>query len=200
MTVEKIPGHYRADPAIDLGRIERAIAEVIEAVGEDPSREGLRETPSRVARMFAELFEGLHTDPREELRVVFEAGHDEMVILRDIPFYSVCEHHFMPFHGVAAIGYIPDGRVVGLSKLARLLEGYARRPQLQERLTGQVADALMETVKPDGVAVVIEAEHLCMTQRGVKKPGSRMVTSATRGQFRQNQVTRAEFLSLVRGS
>ncbi len=200
MTIEEIPGQYRADSAIDLGRIERAIREVIEAVGEDPGREGLRETPVRVARMYAELFEGLHSDPREYLRVGFEAGHDEMVILRDIPFYSVCEHHFMPFHGVAAIGYIPDGRVVGLSKLARLLDGYARRPQLQERLTGQVADALMETLQPDGVAVVIEAEHLCMTQRGVKKPGSRMVTSATRGQFRQNQVTRAEFLSLVRGS
>jgi len=200
MTIEEIPGQYRADSAIDLARIERAVREVIEAVGEDPGREGLREPPVRVARMYAELFEGLHSDPREYLRVGFEAGHDEMVILRDIPFYSVCEHHFMPFHGVAAIGYIPDGRVVGLSKLARLLDGYARRPQLQERLTGQVADALMETLQPDGVAVVIEAEHLCMTQRGVKKPGSRMVTSATRGQFRQNQVTRAEFLSLVRGS
>ena len=200
MTVEKIPGHYRAGSGIDLGRIELAVREVIEALGEDPEREGLVDTPKRVARMYAELFEGLHTDPRDNLRVGFEAPHDEMVILRDVPFYSVCEHHFMPFHGVAAIGYIPDGRVVGLSKLARLLEGYARRPQLQERLTGQVADALMETLHPDGVAVVIEAEHLCMTQRGVKKPGSRMVTSATRGQFRQNQVTRAEFLSLVRGS
>lgn len=200
MTIEKIPNRYLVASGIDLGRIERAFREVIEAVGEDPGREGLRDTPRRVARMYAELFEGLHTDPRDELRVGFEAGHDEMVILRDVPFYSICEHHFMPFHGVAAIGYIPDGRVVGLSKLARLLEGYARRPQLQERLTGQVADALMEVLRPDGVAVVIEAEHLCMTQRGVKKPGSRMVTSATRGQFRQNQVTRAEFLSLVRGS
>ncbi len=200
MTIEKIPNRYLVTSDIDRGRIERAFREVIEAVGEDPGREGLRDTPMRVARMYAELFEGLHTDPRDELRVGFEAGHDEMVILRDVPFYSICEHHFMPFHGVAAIGYIPDGRVVGLSKLARLLEGYARRPQLQERLTGQVADALMDVLRPDGVAVVIEAEHLCMTQRGVKKPGSRMVTSATRGQFRQNQVTRAEFLSLVRGS
>ena len=200
MTVEKIPGHYRAGSGIDLGRIELAIREVIEALGEDPEREGLLDTPKRVARMYAELFEGLHADPRESLRVGFDAPHDEVVILRDIPFYSVCEHHFMPFHGMAAIGYIPDGRVVGLSKLARLLDGYARRPQLQERLTGQVADALMETLHPDGVAVVIEAEHLCMTQRGVKKPGSRMVTSATRGHFRQNQMTRAEFLSLVRGS
>jgi GTP cyclohydrolase I len=150
--------------------------------------------------MYGELFEGLRIDPRTYLSVTFEASQDEMVILRDIPFYSVCEHHFMPFHGIAAVGYIPDGRVVGISKLARVVEGYARRPQLQERLTGQVANALMETLHPDGVAVVIEAEHLCMTQRGVKKPGSRMVTSATRGTFRQHQATRAEFLSLVRGS
>jgi GTP cyclohydrolase I len=132
--------------------------------------------------------------------VRFTAGHDEMVILRDIPFYSMCEHHFMPFHGVAHVGYIPDGCVVGLSKLARLVEAYARRPQIQEQLTGQIADALMDALQPDGVGVVIEAEHLCMTARGVKKPGSRMVTSATRGLFRQNDVTRAEFLSLVRGS
>jgi GTP cyclohydrolase I len=200
MTVEHILDQHRAGSAIDLARLEAAIREVIEALGEDPQREGLRDTPTRIARMYAELFEGLHTDPRDNLRVSFEVPHDEMVILRDVPFYSVCEHHFMPFHGVAAIGYIPDGRVVGLSKLARLLEGYARRPQLQERLTGQIADALMEVLRPDGVAVVLEAEHLCMTQRGVRKPGSRMVTSATRGQFRQNQVTRAEFLSLVRGS
>lgn len=200
MTIKQINDEFQASMPIDLDRIERAIREIIEAVGEDPHREGLKDTPGRVARMFAELFEGLHSDPKEHLRIGFEAGHDEMVILRDIPFYSVCEHHFMPFHGIAAVGYIPDGRIVGLSKLARLVEGYARRPQLQERLTSQVADALMEALHPDGVAVVIEAEHLCMTQRGVKKPGSRMVTSATRGLFRQNQATRAEFLSLVRGS
>ena len=200
MTIEHIKHEFEAPPSVDLDRIERAVREIIGAIGEDPGREGLRDTPARVARMMAELFEGLRIDPREYLKVGFEAGHDEMVILRDVPFYSVCEHHFMPFHGTASVGYIPDGRVVGLSKLARLVEGYARRPQLQERLTGQVADALMETLRPDGVAVVIEAEHLCMTQRGVKKPGSRMVTSATRGLFRQNQMTRAEFLSLVRGS
>ena len=200
MTIEDLRQRAEAAAAVDLSRIEAAVREIIAAVGEDAGREGLRDTPARVARMYAELFEGLHTDPAEHLRVGFEVGHDEMVILRDIPFYSVCEHHFMPFHGIAAIGYIPDGRVVGVSKLARLVEGYARRPQLQERLTGQVADALMETLRPDGVAVVIAAEHLCMTQRGVRKPGSRMVTSATRGTFRQNQVTRAEFLSLVRGS
>jgi GTP cyclohydrolase I len=199
MTIEQIRD-IDLDGAVDLPRIEAAMSEIIRALGEDPARQGLVETPARVARMYAELFEGLRVDPREYLNVVFEADHHEMVILRDIPFYSVCEHHFMPFHGIAAVGYIPDGRVVGISKLARLVEGYARRPQLQERLTGQVADALIETLEPDGVAVVIEAEHLCMTQRGVKKPGSRMVTSATRGLFRQNQVTRAEFLSLVRGS
>ncbi len=205
MTIEDI--RHRIDTSapvsvdpVDLDRIERAMREIIAAVGENPGREGLLDTPARVARMYAELFEGLRIDPTEYLKVGFEVGHDEMVILRDIPFYSVCEHHFMPFHGAAAVGYIPDGRVVGVSKLARLVEGYARRPQLQERLTGQIADAIMDTLQPDGVAVVIEAEHLCMTQRGVKKPGSRMVTSATRGLFRQNEVTRAEFLSLVRGS
>ncbi len=200
MTIEEIRQPTRLASLPDLERIEHAIREIIAAVGEDPGREGLADTPARVARMYAELFEGLRIDPTEHLRVGFEAGHDEMVILRDIPFYSVCEHHFMPFHGTAAVGYIPDGRVVGVSKLARLVEGYARRPQLQERLTSQVADALMDTLRPDGVAVVIEAEHLCMTQRGIKKPGSRMVTSATRGLFRKNEVTRAEFLSLVRGS
>ena len=200
MTIEQIHDSARLAQPIDLDRIQRAMLEIIEALGEDPLREGLRDTPARVARMYAELFEGLRLDPTEYLRVGFEAGHDEMVILRDIPFYSVCEHHFMPFHGTAAVGYIPDGRVVGVSKLARLVEGYAHRPQLQERLTSQVADALMDTLEPDGVAVVIEAEHLCMTQRGVKKPGSRMITSATRGTFRKNEVTRAEFLSLVRGA
>ena len=200
MTIEELrpPVHLAAEP--DLDRIQAAVREIIAAIGEDGSREGLVDTPARVARMYAELFEGLRLDPKEYLKVGFEADHDEMVILRDIPFYSVCEHHFMPFHGTAAVGYIPDGRVVGVSKLARLVEGYARRPQLQERLTSQVADALMDTLRPDGVAIVIEAEHLCMTQRGIKKPGSRMVTSATRGAFRKNDVTRAEFLSLVRSA
>jgi GTP cyclohydrolase I len=185
---------------VDLERIERAVLEILNAIGENPSREGLRDTPDRVARMYAELFEGLSIDPKTYLEVGFEVGHDEMVILKDIPFYSICEHHFMPFHGTAAVGYIPDGRVVGLSKLARMVDAYARRPQIQEHLTGQVADALMESLQPDGVAVVIEAEHLCMTQRGIKKPGSRMVTSATRGIFRSNEVTRSEFLALVHGS
>lgn len=201
MTTTEDIQHARTLPGdVDLERIERAVREIIDAIGEDAAREGLAGTPERVARMYAELFEGLRADPSEHLRIGFEANHEEMVILRDIPFYSICEHHFMPFHGTAAVGYIPDGRVVGVSKLARLVEGYARRPQLQERLTGQVADALMQTLHPDGVAVVIAAEHLCMTQRGIRKPGSRMVTSATRGTFRKNEVTRAEFLSLVRGS
>ena len=199
MTIEQIHDALKLAGPVDLERIQRAMRELILAVGEDPEREGLLGTPERVSRMYGELFEGLRTDPKELLSVGFEVGHDEMVILKDIPFYSICEHHFMPFHGVAAIGYIPDGRVVGLSKLARLVDAYARRPQIQEQLTGQIADTLMEALHPDGVAVVIEAEHLCMTARGVKKPGSRMVTSATRGTFRKNDVTRAEFLSLVRG-
>jgi GTP cyclohydrolase I len=200
MTIQRYADALEARDPVDHDRIVRAFREILEAIGEDADREGLRETPARVARMYAELFEGLRTDPRDYLRVGFEADHDEMVILKDIPFYSICEHHFMPFHGVASVGYVPDGRVVGLSKLARLVDGFARRPQIQEQLTGQIADAIMEVLEPDGVAVVIEAEHLCMTQRGVKKPGSRMVTSATRGLFRKNDVTRAEFLSLVRGS
>ena len=199
MTIEQIHDALKLAGTVDLERIQRAMRELILAVGEDPEREGLLGTPERVSRMYAELFEGLRTDPKELLSVGFEVGHDEMVILKDIPFYSICEHHFMPFHGVAAVGYIPDGRVVGLSKLARLVDAYARRPQIQEQLTGQIADTLMDALHPDGVAVVIEAEHLCMTARGVKKPGSRMVTSATRGTFRKNDVTRAEFLSLVRG-
>lgn len=199
MTIQPTRDLSKLAAPVDIERIQRAMREIIEAVGEDPEREGLRDTPERVARMYTELFEGLRIDPKELLSVGFEVGHDEMVILKDIPFYSVCEHHFMPFHGVAAIGYIPDGRIVGLSKLARLVDAYAHRPQVQEQLTGQIADTLMDALRPDGVAVVIEAEHLCMTARGVKKPGSRMVTSATRGTFRKSEVTRAEFLLLVRG-
>jgi GTP cyclohydrolase I len=186
--------------ALDRERIKAAVNELFLAIGEDPDREGLRETPRRISDMYAEIFGGLQLDPSEYLRVGFEVAHDEMVILRNIPFYSMCEHHFLPFHGEAHVGYVPDGRVVGISKLARVVEAYARRPQIQEQLTSQVAEAIMETLRPDGVAVVIEAEHLCMTMRGVKKPGSRMVTSAMRGEFRQSSVTRAEFLSLVHGN
>jgi GTP cyclohydrolase I len=185
--------------AIDRERIKRAVVEIFEAIGEDPSREGLRETPRRIAGMYAEVFSGLAVDPTQYLEVGFEVAHDEMVILRNIPFYSMCEHHFLPFHGEAHVGYVPDGRVVGISKLARTVEAFARRPQIQEVLTTQIAEAIMDHLQPDGVAVVIEAEHLCMTMRGVQKPGSRMVTSAMRGQFRLSSVTRSEFLALVHG-
>ena len=179
--------------------MKAAVTELLDAIGDDVGRDGLRDTPRRIADMYAEIFAGLTIDPMEYLKVVFAVAHDEMVILRNIPFYSMCEHHFLPFHGEAHVGYVPDGRVVGISKLARVVEAFARRPQIQEQLTTQVAEAIMESLQPDGVAVVIEAEHLCMTMRGVQKPGSRMVTSAMRGQFKQSSVTRAEFLSLVHG-
>lgn len=183
----------------DLNRVQDAVRELIQAIGEDPEREGLKETPRRIAEMYAEIFAGMHADPAELLQVQFEERYDEMVILRDIPFYSICEHHFMPFHGVAHVGYIPNGRVVGISKIARVVDLFAKRPQLQERLTSQVADCIYEVLEPDGVAVVVEAEHLCMTMRGIKKPGSRMVTSAMRGNFKSRSVTRSEFLALVQG-
>ncbi|MBI2287436.1 MAG: GTP cyclohydrolase I FolE [Chloroflexi bacterium] len=168
-------------------------------MGENPKREGLLGTPERVAEMYAELFVGLTMDPREELTVGFEEGHREMVIIRDIPFYSMCEHHLLPFYGIAHVGYIPNdhGRVVGASKLARVVEIVARRPQLQERMTSQIADAIVDGIKPDGVAVVIQAEHLCLVMRGIKKPGSTVVTSAVRGTFRNKATTRAEFFSLL---
>jgi GTP cyclohydrolase I len=184
---------------IDQERIARAMREIIEAIGENPGREGLFETPERIGRLYAELFSGLTQDPLDVLRRGFDEEHKEMVILKDIPFYSLCEHHFLPFHGSAHVGYVPEGRIVGVSKLARVVDILARRPQLQERLTSQVADAIMEGLHPDGVAVVIEAEHLCMTMRGVQKPGARMITSAIRGGFRRRGVTRSEFLSLVHG-
>jgi len=179
-------------------KIANAVRQILEAIGEDPEREGLVETPRRVAEMYEELFGGLCVDPAEELAVGFEEGHQEMVVIRDVPFYSLCEHHLLPFHGVAHIGYIPKGRVVGISKLARVVETLARRPQLQERLTSQVADTIVRGLRPAGVGVVIEATHLCMTMRGVKKPHSSVVTSAMRGGFRQSAATRAEFLSIIR--
>ena len=186
---------------IDFSKIETAVLSIIEAIGDDPRREGLQGTPQRIAEMYDELFSGLDMDAKAELTVGFEVGHREMVILRDIPFYSMCEHHLLPFYGVAHIGYIPnhEGRVVGISKLARVVEVFAKRPQLQERMTTQIADAILEALQPDGVAVIIQAEHLCMTMRGIKKPGSNVVTSATRGLFRSKAATRAEFLSLVQG-
>jgi GTP cyclohydrolase I len=173
------------------------VREILAAIGVDPEREGLRQTPRRVAEMYAELFAGLAIDPYEFLRVGFDECHEEMVILKDIPFYSLCEHHLLPFFGCVHVGYIPNGRVAGLSKLARVVDAFARRPQLQERLTSQVADCILEALKPDGVAVVVEAEHLCLSFRGVKKPGTRVVTSAMRGQFRRSALSRSEFLSLV---
>ena len=186
-------------PSIDQERIKRAVGEIIAAIGEDAEREGLGQTPRRIAEMYAEVFEGVNQNPVDILGVTFDSGrHQEMIILKDIPFYSMCEHHFLPFHGVAHVGYIPKGRVAGVSKIARVVETLARRPQMQERLTSQIADTMMEGLEPIGVAVVIEAEHLCMTMRGVKKPGSRMVTSANRGTFRKDPATRAEFFSLVR--
>jgi len=186
---------------VDIPKIEASVRTIIKAIGDDPQREGLRDTPQRIADMYTELFSGLDMDAKAELTVGFEVGHREMVILRDIPFYSMCEHHLLPFYGVAHVGYVPneEGRVVGVSKLARVVEIFAKRLQLQERMTSQIADAIMEALQPDGVAVVIQAEHLCMTMRGIKKPGSNVITSATRGLFRSRAATRAEFLSLVQG-
>ena len=187
-------------PGFDGERAEAAIRALIEAVGEDLHREGLSDSPRRIAAMYRELFDGLYRDPVEVLSVGFEEGHDELVILREIPFYSMCEHHFMPFHGQAHIGYMPDGRIVGLSKIARAVEIFARRPQVQERLTSQIANCIEEVLHAQGVGVVIEAEHLCMTARGVRKPGATMVTSAMRGCFRTDANTRQEFLGLIRPS
>jgi GTP cyclohydrolase IA len=184
---------------IKKDEIQKAVKAMILAIGENPQREGLRNTPERVAEMYAEIFTGLEMDPRKELAVDFEEGHREMVIIRDIPFYSMCEHHLLPFFGVAHVGYIPnsEGRVVGASKLARVVEIVARRPQMQERMTTQIIQAIVEGIHPDGAGVVIKAEHLCMIMRGIKKPGSSIVTSALRGTFRSKQTTRAEFMSLL---
>ncbi len=182
---------------VDRQRAESAVRELLLALGEDPDREGLVETPRRVVAAFEETLGGRDVDIPALLAVGFEEGHDEMVILRDVPFFSTCEHHLFPFHGVAHVGYVPNGRVVGLSKLARLVDAVARRPQLQERLTAQIADMLMQALQPQGAGVAVEAEHLCLQMRGIKKPGSRMLTSAMRGSFREQEETRAEFLSLV---
>ena len=185
----------------DDSRIKAAVNSIIEAIGEDPNREGLLDTPKRVAEMYAELFMGINTDPAAELTVGYQMGHREMVIVKDIPFYSMCEHHLLPFYGVAHVGYIPDinGRVVGISKLARVVEIVARRPQTQERMTTEIADAIVEGLNPSGVAVVVQAEHLCMVMRGIKKPGSAIITSAIRGAFRSYPESRAEFFSLIQG-
>ena len=186
---------------VDLERIAAAVSEILAAIGEDPSRDGLKDTPNRVARMYAEVCGGLHQDPEAHLVTQFEAGHQEMVIVKDIPIYSLCEHHLVPFFGVAHLGYIPnkEGRITGLSKLARLVDGYAQRPQVQERLTSQCADAIDSTLEPNGAIVVIEAEHLCMAMRGIRKPGSSTITSAVRGIFREDVATRMEAMRFLTG-
>jgi len=184
---------------VDKPRIQDAVREIITAIGENPERDGLLDTPRRIADMYEEIFAGLRTDPYKFLEVTFDEAYSEMVVLKDIPFYSMCEHHFAPFHGVAHVAYIPQGRVVGLSKLARVVDTFARRPQVQERLTAQVVDTIMEGLQPKGAAVVIQAEHLCLTMRGIKKAGAKMVTSAVRGIFKDNPATRAEFQSILRG-
>jgi GTP cyclohydrolase IA len=188
-----------SDGGFDLQRIEHAVTEILLAVGEDPARDGLRETPARVARALVEQFSGLRMRPEEVLTTVFDADHEEMVLVRDIELYSTCEHHLVPFFGRAHLGYIPNekGQITGLSKLARLVDLYAKRPQVQERMTSQIADALMAILEPRGVIVIIEAEHLCMSMRGVRKPGAKTVTSAVRGSFLNSESTRAEAMSLL---
>ena len=190
-----------AHGGVDLDRAAAAIRELLIAVGEDPARDGLKMTPERVARAYAEVFHGLFVNPDEVLETTFDENHDELVLVKDIPLYSICEHHLVPWHGTAAVGYIPgsDGRITGLSKLARVVDLYARRPQVQERLTSQVADAVMRRLEPQGVIVVVQAEHLCMAMRGVRKPGALTMTSAVRGIFKSDPRTRAEALSLVLG-
>ena len=186
---------------IDEPRIKKAVAEIIKAIGEDPSREGIKDTPQRVAEMYAELFQGMDKDPKEDLEVGFELGHQEMVVLKDIPFYSMCEHHLLPFFGVAHVGYIPnsEGRIVGISKLARVVETIARRPQVQERMTTEIADAIFTALNAAAVGVVVQAEHMCVMMRGIKKPGTNVITSALRGTFHSKASSRAEFFSLIQG-
>ena len=188
-----------SENVVDLPRIQNAVREILAAVGEDPDREGLQETPARVSRMYAEMFSGLHADPREHLKKFFTEKYDELVLVRDISFCSMCEHHLLPFYGKAHIGYLPNGRVIGLSKLARVVEGVARRPQVQERMTETIADLLVEELDAKGVAVVVEASHSCMTIRGVKKPGSMCVTSAMKGIFRSHISSRSEVMQLIYG-
>ena len=186
---------------IDQERIKKAVHEMLLAIGENTERDGLQNTPKRVAEMYAELFMGLDKDPKADLEVGFELGHREMVVLKDIPFYSMCEHHLLPFFGVAHVGYIPneEGRIVGISKLARVVETVARRPQVQERMTTEIVETVFKGLKASGAGVVIQAEHMCMMMRGIKKPGSNVVTSSLRGTFRSNGVTRAEFFSIIQG-
>lgn len=194
---DTVPESDTPQEPVDLDRIAAAVREILLAVGENPDREGLKQTPLRVARMYAEVFSGLHESPRQYLKTFFTEQYDELVVLRDIPFHSMCEHHLLPFAGDAHIAYLPDGRIVGLSKLARVVEAYARRPQVQERMTSQIADLLMEELHAKGVAVILKATHLCMTCRGVKKPGTLMVTSALRGLCKSDARTRGEVMMLL---
>ena len=196
---DRLPLTPELATAVDQEKIARAVRDILEAIGEDVDREGLADTPARVARMYAETCAGLHDEPSRHLKVTFDAGHDEMIMVRDIPLYSMCEHHLVPFYGQAHVAYIPstDGRVTGLSKLARLVDGYARRPQVQERLTTQVADAIESGLSPRGVLVVLEAEHLCMAMRGIRKPGASTVTSAVRGLFREDPAARMEAMQFI---
>ncbi len=197
----RVPTGNLVTKSPDLGKIESAVADILEAIGEDPRRSGIKDTPGRVARMYSELTQGMRTNPDDLLVVTFEEDHDEMVMVKDIPFASICEHHLMPFIGKAHVAYIPnrDGRITGISKLARVVEAFARRLQVQERLTGQIADTLDRVLEPRGVLVVISAEHLCMSMRGVSKPGSITVTSAVRGLFRTDMATRAEAMQFIHG-
>ncbi|MCU1466245.1 MAG: cyclohydrolase [Actinomycetia bacterium] len=199
MSDEVLPSGEVSSSGVDIPRLEKAVREILYAIGEDPDRDGLVRTPNRVAEMYAEICSGLHEDPSRHLIVTFEANHDEMVLVRDIALYSLCEHHLAPFHGRAHVAYIPgdDGRITGLSKLARLVDGFAKRPQVQERLTTQIADAIVEILQPRGAFVMIEAEHLCMSMRGVRKPGTLTLTSAVRGLFKDSAATRAEVMSLI---
>jgi len=210
MGIDVQPSHESSHPSaesngsarlfeVDLPRIERAVREILSAVGEDPDREGLLETPARVARMYAEMFSGLHAEPREHLKKFFTEAYDEVVLVKDISFHSVCEHHLLPFMGKAHIGYMPDGKVIGLSKLARVVDAVARRPQVQERMTEEIANLLVEELGAKGVAVVVEATHTCMTIRGIRKPGSMCVTSAMKGLFRSRLSSRSEILQLIYG-
>jgi GTP cyclohydrolase I len=188
-------------PPVDEARVAAAVREILFAIGEDPDRDGLQNTPARVGRAYSEIFGGLSVDPSEALTTTFDEGHEELVLVKDIPLYSTCEHHLVPWHGTAAVGYVPnaEGRITGISKLARVVDLYARRPQVQERLTSQVATALMDRLNPRGVIVVVQAEHLCMAMRGIRKPGARTVTSAVRGIFQSDSRTRAEAMSLILG-
>ncbi len=201
MGASEMNEHEELEKQVDSAKIEAAVRAILEAVGEDPDRDGLVDTPARVARMYAEITSGLREDPKEHLYKVFDVDHDEMIMVREIPVYSMCEHHLLPFYGQAHVAYIPKpgGRITGLSKIARLVDGFARRPQVQERLTRQIADAVQEVLDPAGVLTVVEAEHMCMSMRGVRKPGSSTVTSAVHGSFRDNPATRSEAMQFITG-